>query len=294
MSEDRRIEFENLKNNNLTKIKSIKQRIKNIDYTRVRCDICKIDIQIAFNRRHFKSKKHFEYNTQNKEVIPGKNSIKRVVQEEIKVSDIDIKDENLYHFTDKTLKVALNITIDNHHSKHANSTMIFTSKFDDIGIDITYINQILVERVIIYAKLINQNKFKYQITFSSVFNKYGEDGEITNQIEIPNIVSMTHILTQSELDNIIVQWTLENRIQTIEMKESGWNFQKTNSRKIGFYTTGGLIRSSYVKIPLRSSAIVNIRNDDKDCFLWAILAKLHPGNNDHPNRVSNYNNFSMK
>ena len=31
-----------------------------------------------------------------------------------------------------------------------------------------------------------------------------------------------------------------------------------------------------LKIPLRSSALINIRNDDKYCFLWSILAKLHP------------------
>ena len=27
---------------------------------------------------------------------------------------------------------------------------------------------------------------------------------------------------------------------------------------------------SYVKVPLRSSAILNIQNDDKYCFLWCI------------------------
>ena len=44
---------------------------------------------------------------------------------------------------------------------------------------------------------------------------------------------------------------------------------------------------SYLKIPLRSAAILNIENDDKYCFNWSILAKLHPCNNNHPNRVSN-------
>ena len=49
--------------------------------------------------------------------------------------------------------------------------------------------------------------------------------------------------------------------------------------------------SNYIKIPLRSSAILNIENDDKYCFLWSILAKLHPCNNNHPNRVSNYRQY---
>ena len=46
--------------------------------------------------------------------------------------------------------------------------------------------------------------------------------------------------------------------------------------------------SNYIKIPLRSNAILNIENNDNYCFLWSILAYLHPCNNIHPNRVSNY------
>ena len=58
--------------------------------------------------------------------------------------------------------------------------------------------------------------------------------------------------------------------------------------KITFFRTGELNRSSYVKNPIRSSTLINIKNDDKDCFIWSILAKLHPCEIDHPNRVSNY------
>ena len=40
-------------------------------------------------------------------------------------------------------------------------------------------------------------------------------------------------------------------------------------------------------MPLRSSAILKIENDNKNCFIWSKLASLHPSNNSHPNRVSN-------
>ena len=44
---------------------------------------------------------------------------------------------------------------------------------------------------------------------------------------------------------------------------------------------------------MRSSAILNIENIDKNCFIWSVLASIHPCENDHPNRVSNYNqNFN--
>ena len=75
------------------------------------------------------------------------------------------------------------------------------------------------------------------------------------------------------------------------MKESGWIFDKIISMKISFYKTVELNGSSYVKIPLGSSAISNIQNNDKYCFIWSILASLHPCENTQPSRVNNYLQF---
>ena len=75
------------------------------------------------------------------------------------------------------------------------------------------------------------------------------------------------------------------------MKDSGWRFDKINSMTIYFYKTNEMNDSNYVKIPLRSNAILNIENSDKYCFLWSILASLHPCDNKHPNRVSNYKHY---
>ena len=45
--------------------------------------------------------------------------------------------------------------------------------------------------------------------------------------------------------------------------------------------------SSFVKILLRSNVILK-EKFAKYCFIWSILATLHPCDNDHPNRVSIY------
>ena len=42
---------------------------------------------------------------------------------------------------------------------------------------------------------------------------------------------------------------------------------------------------------MRSSAILNDQNNDKFCFIWSFLASLHPCENDHPKRVSNYKQY---
>ena len=55
--------------------------------------------------------------------------------------------------------------------------------------------------------------------------------------------------------------------------------------KLSFDKTAELGGTFNVKIPLRSNAILNIENNDKYCFIWSILAYLHPCENIHPSRV---------
>ena len=143
---------------------------------------------------------------------------------------------------------------------------------------------------LVYAKLMNQYIFKYQLTLLVLLHKHGEDFEITSETELPITLSITHKLTQSEIDIINIQWTLEKRLQSIEMEEPSWNFQRINTISILFYKSGELNGSRYFKIRSRSSAKFNIKGDDKYCFFWSILAKLHPisdSQNGHATRISN-------
>ena len=125
-----------------------------------------------------------------------------------------------------------------------------------------------------------------------LFYKFEEDGDIRKKAKMSINLYMTNNLTQSEIDNVDIQWDLEARKQNIELQESGWVFQRVNSMTISFYNTDtdNMDGSSYVKIPLRSSAILYIKNDDKYCFLWSILAKIHPCEN-NSNIVSGYKKY---
>ena len=169
---DRLLKIEGLKKYIVLKIKNLGQNNKKMKYNRVRCDIWKIDIHRTSYSKHLKTKKHLEIISQIRVFIPRKNPKKRVVKEDIKVSDTE--DANLYYFTDRILKIAYDINIDIHHDKHAISTIISTSKFNDIGFDIVHIFKILEELAEIFAKLIGQFKFKYQLTFLAIINKNGE------------------------------------------------------------------------------------------------------------------------
>ena len=150
----------------------------------------------------------------------------------------------------------------------------------------------MIEMSNIYAKVKNQFIFKYQLTFLVIFSKHGKDIEILSETQLSNTLGITLKLTESGLDNSNTQWTLENRLQSIQIEESRENFQKINTMKISFYKSGELNGSSYVKIPRTTSAHLNVKNDDKFSSLWSVLAKLHLCNNDHPNRESNFRQYS--
>ena len=87
--------------------------------------------------------------------------------------------------------------------------------------DINHIIKIIGEVAKIIAILLNQKNFKKQLTFFVIFNNYEEEEETINQIDLKITLGFTHILTKPEIDNNSVQRTLEKRIQSIEMQESG-------------------------------------------------------------------------
>ena len=275
-----------------------------------RCDICNADVHRASYMKHLRSKKHLENMKQNEMIIPywlfrepvenkinkiyNPKSLKQVARNNIRLDDKQLKKElarkmiNPYYFTDRNLQVGFKINLDSHHINHDNSKLTIIPYHPEFGIEFRYINKIMKELSVIYARLINQYKFKYQTVFSARFDKQDEDNQVLDETELFINLNINHNLTQSDLDKINIISPLEFQIQQQEMKDSGWRFDKINFMTIYFYKTTEMNGSNYIKIPLRSNAILNVENNDKYCFLWSILAWLHPCNNNHPNRVSNY------
>ena len=68
-------------------------------------------------------------------------------------------------------------------------------------------------------------------------------------------MNIDHNLTETDVDNMDVKYQLEHHNQIQETKDSGWIFDEINSMKIGFYKTGEVNGSIYMKIAVRSNAI---------------------------------------
>ena len=135
--------------------------------------------------------------------------------------------------------------------------------------------------------MLSHYRFENHILSSAIFYKIKEDRR-SDETEVYIILTIYHGLTETDFNNIGVKPQLEHQFQFQETKESDWIFDKFISMEIRFHKTGELIGSIYVKIPLRSNAILSIEKIDKYCFLWSILASLHPCKNDHPSRGKNY------
>ena len=273
------------------------------------CEVCYVNVHRASFVKHLRSKKHLENIEQNEMIIPdwlfkekrspikkkiqkvyNPKTLKQLAREKIKLDDKELAKMmiNPYYFIDENLKIGFEINLECHNINHANSILTKTCKYTDIGIEYRYINKIIKELSVIYARLINQYKFKYHTLFSASFYKINEEDQRDDEIELYINLKINKNLTESDIDNIDVRSQLEHQIQIQETKDSRWIFDKINSMKISFYKTKELNGTSYVKIPLISNAILNIQNNDKFFFIWSILASLHPCENTHPSRVNNY------
>ena len=200
-----------------------------------RCEICNIDVHRASYAKHLKSKKHIENIKQNEMIIPewlfkepienkikkiyNPISLKKLARNNIKLNDKQINKElakkmiNPYYFSDGNLIVAYKINLDSHHINLLNSKLTISSNFPNTGKEFRLINKIMREMSIIYARLINQYNFRYQVVFSARFDKQDEDNQLLDETELFINLNINQNLTQSDLDNINITFPLERQIQ---------------------------------------------------------------------------------
>ena len=136
---------------------------------------------------------------------------------------------NPCYFADRILKVGFKINLDNHHINHANSKLTIIPNHPEFGIEVRYIIKIIKELSVIYARIKNHHKFKYQTVFSARFDEQDEHNQVLDATELNINLNNKHNLTHTDIDNIDGKSPLDHQIQQREMKDSGWRFDKKNS-----------------------------------------------------------------
>ncbi|KAK5637863.1 hypothetical protein RI129_000146 [Pyrocoelia pectoralis] len=89
---------------------------------------------------------------------------------------------------------------------------------------------------------------------------------------------------------------IQNKLEEFAEKDSGWSLYQIMHLKININSyiplKGGL--STYVKVPhfiAIKRAVINVRNYDNCCFLWAVVSALYPAQK-HGDRTSSYPHYS--
>ena len=154
-----------------------------------KCEVCNVDVHRASYIKHLSSKKQIENNKRNEMIIPEwlfhepvENKIKKIynpkpfrklARDNLKLEDKNLNKElakkmiNPYYFIDENLKVGFKINLDSHNLHHTNSKLTITPYHPEFSTEVRYINKIMKELAVIYARLINQYKFKCQTVFSA-------------------------------------------------------------------------------------------------------------------------------
>ena len=88
-----------------------------------------------------------------------------------------------------------------------------TPNYPEFGVEVQYILKISEELSIIYARLINQYKFKYETVLSERFDKQDEDNRVVEEMESINNLNINQNLTQTDIDNIDIKSPLEHQIR---------------------------------------------------------------------------------
>ena len=113
------------------------------------------------------------------------------------------------------------------------------------------------------------------------FARETNDGKIDNSRSY--FKSTTYVLlSKNDIDDGEINDAFQKQFKSFDefiARGSGWTLKhviNTELHTIQYRPIGG---STYFRIPdtlEKSNAVVNVKNDDHKCFLWSVLAHIHP------------------
>lgn len=143
---------------------------------------------------------------------------------------------------------------------------------------------------ILRLRLKEKKGLKFWLCASTTFHKSSDISETTPSY-FPNIPQK--LLHDSDIaPSIRLSFSLIlGLVDQFEEKGSSWVLSSVDSLDLYVGVYEPMRASSYIPLPMyitRKRAVVNPKNYDQKCFLWAVLAALYPVTSPHPERVSHY------
>jgi len=107
--------------------------------------------------------------------------------------------------------------------------------------------------------------------------------------QVAKIERILEFTNSSKMYDLMIERIKEN-FASFNAKGSNWVFESIIARTIHIDDYRPMGGSSYIKLPKilkDKKAIINPKNKNVKCFMWAILAVLYPAER-HIKRISNY------
>jgi len=118
----------------------------------------------------------------------------------------------------------------------------------------------------------------------------------------PYFKSKTYtLLSKDDITDHEVNEAYQKQFQSFDeyiARGSGWTLKRILHMEVYTMQYRPIGGSSYFPLPdalQGSKSIVNIKNQDQKCFLWSVLAALHPvSRKNNPNHVSHYTSLEKE
>ena len=167
-----------------------------------------------------------------------------------------------------------------------------------------YINQYVIDGSDVYdglsflreakASIINTLNLnrgsKVILYFNCVMTRKGADGTIRQNFAFHSAIKI--ILEGTDLEEVFNEMVdeIETAIQKTENAEgSGWVLESITDIKLHTANWDPLNAGSYIDLPAylkNKKAIINMKNQDNECFKWCVLRALNPKDT-NPDRIDN-------
>jgi len=131
---------------------------------------------------------------------------------------------------------------------------------------------------------------KCQLQYAATFKRDVVNTFITKTFESKQYV----VMNKADLEEFLAcsGTELNEQFENFTENGSGYSLERNLWVKITVTKYSPFLGSSYIKTPLaivKKNCVINVKNEDAQCFKWAILSAIHPvDGKDHPDRVTKY------
>ncbi|CAD6243198.1 GSCOCG00012650001-RA-CDS, partial [Cotesia congregata] len=141
---------------------------------------------------------------------------------------------------------------------------------------------------------------KVNVILTAKFWKPGGEDQIIETKTFPTknegIFASTNL--SDWVDEFIID-SLQAKVDDFEHRDSGWSLMEVMNITVNinkFMPLEGGNNTTFITMPRhirKKGAVINIKNNDNFCFLWSVVAALHPAHEgQNVSRVSSYPHYS--